>query len=167
MIPYPQFEKTTSKTVNLPATVTFSVNLPQPEMDDLLAYLPSYPLPMELSDKNPFVTIEVSEQTDTPSSAEGYKLEISKRGVNIKAKSATGAFYALQTLAQLARNGKKLPVTVIEDEPRFPYRGLHLDVSRHFFDKEHVKKQLDLVAVSYTHLDVYKRQSLSSRLCTG
>ncbi len=146
MIPYPQFEKTTSKTVNLPATVTFSVNLPQPEMDDLLAYLPSYPLPMELSDKNPFVTIEVSEQTDTPSSAEGYKLEISKRGVNIKAKSATGAFYALQTLAQLARNGKKLPVTVIEDEPRFPYRGLHLDVSRHFFDKEHVKKQLDLVA---------------------
>lgn len=146
MIPYPQFEKTTSKTIDLPSTVTFSANLPQPEMEDLLAYLPSYPIPMELSDEKPFVNIEVSEQTDSSSSAEGYKLEINKRGVSIKAKSATGAFYGLQTLAQLARNGKKLPVTVIEDAPRFPYRGLHLDVSRHFFDKEHVKKQLDLVA---------------------
>lgn len=117
MIPYPQFEKTTSKTVDLPAMVTFSANLPQAEMDDLLAYLPSYPLPMEPRDKNPFVTIEVSEQADSPSSTEGYELEIDKKGVSIKAKSATGAFYALQTLAQLARNGKKLPVTVIKDAP--------------------------------------------------
>ena len=146
MIPYPQFEKTTSKTVKLPPTITFSANLPQSDMDDLLAYLPGYSIPMKLSNETPFVSIEVSERSDSPASPEGYKLEISKRGVNIKAKSATGAFYGLQTLAQLARNGKELPVTVIEDEPRFPYRGLHLDVSRHFFDKEHIKKQLDLIA---------------------
>ena len=41
---------------------------------------------------------------------------------------------------------KELPVTTIKDEPRFPYRGLHLDVSRHFFNTDYVKKQIDLVA---------------------
>ena len=103
-------------------------------------------IPMKLVDKNPFVTIEITDATDNPITAEGYNLTVSKQGVNIQASSAAGAFYGLQTLAQLARNGKKLPVTTIKDEPRFPYRGLHLDVSRHFFNTDYVKKQIDLVA---------------------
>ena len=125
VVPYPQYAQTTSKTVELPSTVTFS---------------------MKLVDKNPFVTIEITDATDNPIAAEGYNLTVSKQGVNIQASSAAGAFYGLQTLAQLARNGKKLPVTTIKDEPRFPYRGLHLDVSRHFFNTDYVKKQIDLVA---------------------
>lgn len=148
IIPYPQFEKTSSKTVKLPSIVTFTANLPKNDMDDLLAYLPSYPLPLKLknneSNDTPFVSIKVA--PDSSISEEGYNLTINKKGINIEAKSATGAFYALQTLAQLARNGKELPVTTIKDEPRFPYRGLHLDVSRHFFNKEYVMKQLDLIA---------------------
>ena len=115
-------------------------------MNDLLAYLPDFAIPMKLVDKNPFVTIEITDATDNPIAAEGYNLTVSKQGVNIQASSAAGAFYGLQTLAQLARNGKKLPVTTIKDEPRFPYRGLHLDVSRHFFNTDYVKKQIDLVA---------------------
>lgn len=146
VVPYPQYAQTTSKTVELPSTVTFSTNLAKSYMNDLLAYLPDFAIPMKLVDKNPFVTIEITDATDNPIAAEGYNLTVSKQGVNIQASSAAGAFYGLQTLAQLARNGKKLPVTTIKDEPRFPYRGLHLDVSRHFFNTDYVKKQIDLVA---------------------
>ena len=146
VVPYPQYAQTTSKTVELPSTVTFSTNLAKSDMNDLLAYLPDFAIPMKLVDKNPFVTIEITDATDNPITAEGYNLTVSKQGVNIQASSAAGAFYGLQTLAQLARNGKELPVTTIKDEPRFPYRGLHLDVSRHFFNTDYVKKQIDLVA---------------------
>ena len=146
VIPYPQYAQTTSKTVELPSTATFSTNLAKSDMNDLLAYLPDFAIPMKLVDKNPFVTIEITDETDNPIAAEGYNLTVSKQGVNIQASSAAGAFYGLQTLAQLARNGKELPVTTIKDEPRFPYRGLHLDVSRHFFNTDYVKKQIDLVA---------------------
>ena len=77
---------------------------------------------MKLVDKNPFVTIEITDTTYNAIATEGYNLTVSKQGVNIKASSAAGAFYGLQALAQLARNGKELPVTTIKDEPRFPYR---------------------------------------------
>ena len=134
VVPYPQYTQTTSKTIR---TAIYGNLLDQsgenPDMNDLLAYLPDFAIPMKLVDKNPFVTIEVTDATDNPIAAEGYNLTVSKQGVNIQASSAAGAFYGLQTLAQLARNGKELPVTTIKDEPRFPYRGLHLDVSRHFF----------------------------------
>ena len=79
---------------------------------------------------------------------EAYRIEIVKKGVRLSANTETGIFYGLQTLLQLLNNGdnKTLPALTINDSPRFPYRGLHLDVSRHFFDKEFVKKQLDAMA---------------------
>ncbi|OUN71905.1 family 20 glycosylhydrolase [Barnesiella sp. An55] len=80
--------------------------------------------------------------------AEGYHLEIGKKGVKLSASTETGIFYGIQTLLQLLNNGdgKTLPAVTIADSPRFPYRGMHLDVSRHFYDKEFVKKQLDAMA---------------------
>ena len=79
---------------------------------------------------------------------EAYRIEIVKKGVRLSANTETGIFYGLQTLLQLLNNGdnKTLPALTINDSPRFPYRGLHLDVSRHFFDKEFVKKQLNAMA---------------------
>ena len=79
---------------------------------------------------------------------EAYRIEIDKKGVRLSANTETGIFYGLQTLLQLLNNGdnKTLPALMINDSPRFPYRGLHLDVSRHFFDKEFVKKQLNAMA---------------------
>lgn len=76
---------------------------------------------------------------------EGYTIKVTPRRAEIKASSAAGAFYALQTLRQLAADG---PVATgyIADEPRFAYRGVMLDVSRHFFDKEHVKRQIDILS---------------------
>lgn len=81
--------------------------------------------------------------TDIPD--EGYQLEIDKAGVRLTAKTETGLFYGKQTLLQLLTpNG--LPYVKINDQPRFPYRGLHLDVSRHFFNKEEVKKLMNVMS---------------------
>lgn len=81
--------------------------------------------------------------TDIPD--EGYQLEIDGAGVRLVAKTETGLFYGKQTLLQLLTpNG--LPYVKINDHPRFPYRGLHLDVSRHFFDKEEVKKLMNVMS---------------------
>jgi hexosaminidase len=80
---------------------------------------------------------------------EGYKLTITSHRITIIGKGA-GLFYGIQTLIQLfpveqsAIN--KLPCAVIADEPRFGYRGMMLDVSRHFFNVHEVEKILDVMA---------------------
>ena len=81
--------------------------------------------------------------------AEGYKLTITPRKITIIGKGA-GLFYGIQTLIQLFPVDQKiaanLPCLVINDEPRFGYRGMMLDVSRHFFTVSQVKKVIDLMA---------------------
>jgi hexosaminidase len=80
---------------------------------------------------------------------EGYRLTITPQNITIAARGA-GLFYGIQTLIQLMpaeRSGiAKLPCVQIEDYPRFGYRGLMLDVCRHFFSVEFVKKYIDLMA---------------------
>lgn len=82
---------------------------------------------------------------------EAYELEINKNQIVIKATSEAGLFYGLQSLIQIATDrsnyfSKTLPCVRIHDEPRFGYRGFMLDVSRHFFPKEFVKKQIDALS---------------------
>ncbi len=76
---------------------------------------------------------------------EGYELAVTKSGITIKASSQSGAFYAKQTLKQLHNNGT-IPCTQISDEPRLGYRGIMLDVSRHFFDNKEVFKLIDVMS---------------------
>src|SRR5881396_558574 len=89
---------------------------------------------------------------------EGYRLEVTPARVTIRALRPAGAFYAIQTLRQLLppailREAKvtgtawRMPAVSIEDYPRFTWRGLHLDVGRHFMPKEFVKKYIDLLAL--------------------
>ncbi|XHR92076.1 family 20 glycosylhydrolase [Mucilaginibacter sp. UC70_90] len=81
--------------------------------------------------------------------AEGYKLTITPRNIIIVGKDA-GLFYGIQTLLQLfpVENAAtyKLPCAIVEDSPRFGYRGMMLDVSRHFFTIPQVKKVIELIA---------------------
>ncbi|UEG52538.1 family 20 glycosylhydrolase [Mucilaginibacter daejeonensis] len=81
--------------------------------------------------------------------AEGYRLTISPQRITIAAKGA-GLFYGVQTLIQLLPIERaataKIPCARIEDMPRFGYRGMHLDVCRHFFSIEFVKRYIDLMA---------------------
>lgn len=78
---------------------------------------------------------------------EAYHLDIAPTGVMIKASGDAGHFYGIQTLRQLcSSNHRSLPCLHIEDAPRFRWRGMHLDVSRHFFDGQFVRRYIDLLA---------------------
>lgn len=88
---------------------------------------------------------------------EGYRLNVTAKKVEIQASTGQGAFYGLQTLLQLMPpqlSGTEatglavsIPNCVIDDEPRFGYRGMMLDVGRYFFPVEDVKRFIDLMAV--------------------
>lgn len=83
---------------------------------------------------------------------EGYRLAIGEN-LQLAGRKPQGVFYGVQTLIQLiydsgdSANAIVLPAMEIEDFPRFSWRGMHLDVSRHFFDKEFIKKYLDILAL--------------------
>ncbi len=79
------------------------------------------------------------------SKPEGYRLVVNGKGISLKAGTQAGLFYGKQTLRQLL-SSHGVPYVTIEDAPRFAYRGLHLDVSRHFFPKEEVHKLLDVMS---------------------
>ena len=80
---------------------------------------------------------------------EGYELSVRPDGISVRASSEAGRFYALQTLRQLAvpvDDRLAFPCLEIADAPRFGWRGVHFDDSRHFFGKAAVKRTLDLMA---------------------
>jgi hexosaminidase len=79
---------------------------------------------------------------------EAYRLDINSAGVRISASSEVGVYYGAQTLRQILEQKSDGSVAQVEirDAPRFRYRGLQLDVGRHFFDVAFVKKYLDVMA---------------------
>lgn len=94
---------------------------------------------------------------DSSLADEAYTLDIASDRLTVKASSANGFIYALQTIRQLLPveiylgtaspdAAWTLPCTSINDSPRFRYRGLHLDVSRHFFSTDEVKKIIDIMS---------------------
>jgi hypothetical protein len=95
--------------------------------------------------------------TDKSLPKEGYTLEVTPEKINIKAADYNGALYALQTLRQLLPNEVEstklvkcdwlVPSVTISDAPQYQWRGLMLDVSRHFFPKEYILKTLDRMAM--------------------
>jgi len=78
--------------------------------------------------------------------AEEYALKVSPGKIVVVGGSAAGVFYGIQTLIQAESGQKKLPGMTVRDQPAFAYRGMHLDVCRHFFDVAFVKRYLDLMA---------------------
>ncbi len=80
--------------------------------------------------------------------SEGYRLEVNQNQITLSASAQAGFFYGYQTLSKLIGNaqGTPIPALAIEDAPNFEWRGMHLDVSRHFFPVEDIKKYLDLMA---------------------
>ncbi|MEY4739938.1 MAG: hypothetical protein RLZZ05_1322 [Bacteroidota bacterium] len=88
---------------------------------------------------------------------EAYALNVTSKKIELQAKTGKGAFYALQTLMQLMPAqvyGKEqtavaltIPNCNIADEPRFSYRGLMLDVGRHYYPVDHIKRFIDLMAM--------------------
>ena len=85
--------------------------------------------------------------TDSSLTPEAYTLDISDKGVTIKASDGSGFFYALRTLEQLTADGTTVPALHIEDSPRFGFRGLLLDPSRYFIPKDELLKLIDCASM--------------------
>lgn len=102
--------------------------------------------------KNKVNAIVLAPQADAASLGdEAYAINVTTQTFTITGKPA-GQFYALQTLVQMLppdmKHGKaSLPAVTINDAPRFKYRGMHLDVSRHFSPVSFVKKYIDMMAM--------------------
>lgn len=102
------------------------------------------------------IQLSLSKELKDVKGNEGYEVTISSNRISIKAAQPAGIFYGLQTLRQLLppsvehatqqNNRWLIPTVSITDYPRFGWRGLLLDVSRHFFSKEFVKKYIDEMA---------------------
>ncbi|WP_439697508.1 family 20 glycosylhydrolase [Mucilaginibacter sp. AW1-7] len=99
--------------------------------------------------------ISIIKSTDITAS-EGYRLTITPKHVEILANSGAGVFHAIETIRQLLPvsiekgiTNKKLvlPALTIQDEPAYEWRGMHLDVSRHFFSISYLKKFIDRMAL--------------------
>ena len=88
---------------------------------------------------------------DRAGSEEHYRLTVGNGRITVAGHDAAGLFYGLQTLSQLLpveMTGAPVRISgvTIDDGPRFPYRGMHLDVGRHFFGPEFVKRYIDQLA---------------------
>ncbi len=134
-----------------------AVSIPQRSVDmlRLANQLIHHPLikDLKLVQKNGVANaIKLELATNTSASNEGYHLSVTSGGVLIKANTAAGLFYGIQSFTQLIpiTNNKgtySIPACEISDQPRFGWRGLMLDVSRHFFTVDEVKQYIDAMAL--------------------
>ncbi len=88
--------------------------------------------------------------SDSVAHQEGYQLLVSAEGIKVKAATAAGIFYGINSLSQLLSQKDQvtsIPFVRIFDAPRFEYRGMHLDVGRHYFPPSFIKKYIDGIAM--------------------
>ncbi|WP_270605114.1 family 20 glycosylhydrolase [Bacteroides ovatus] len=116
-------------------------------------YLKALPVQLKearMKDRKQMLFLLITPKIPQLPSPESYTLSVTSQRIEIRATSGAGLFYGMQTLLQLmqpASTGSySVPSVEIEDTPRFAYRGLMLDVSRHFSTKEFIKKQIDALA---------------------
>ncbi len=147
----------------LPADATISSDAESTDVAHLLAESMSSALgPLRIVASNGDIDVTVDDGL-VDLGDEGYRVQVDADGVRITSAGAAGLFYGGQTLRQLALGdpeapvdgattehgppaGRRLPMVTIEDHPRFEWRGIMVDVSRHFFGADVVKRQIDLVS---------------------
>jgi hexosaminidase len=160
-VPWPVKVEAAEGSFALSAETTIAVSDPrsaeQREIAELLqSYLtPATVKPVTIAEKKgprkaQANTIALVVNAKAPLGPEGYTLAVSPKGVLLEAAAPAGLFYGVQTLRQLLPRGTGVPAVVpavsIADEPRFRYRGLHLDVGRHLFPVDFIKKYIDLLS---------------------
>lgn len=145
-------------TLNASATIAFSQAEAKP-VAEMLAQKINRPTGFALkaaSAKTGSIQLSLNEPAQEQLGAEGYLLEATPKGIVLRANTSAGLFYAMHTLLQLfpadiesakpVQASWSVPVVRIVDYPRFGWRGIMLDVSRHFFSKEDVKTFIDQIA---------------------
>lgn len=153
IIPQPVTMKTLSGSFPITKTTTLIAKDAEDRktasiFNDYLQQVYGFKLPIKSAATKNHISFATLKFIKAPEHEEGYSLNVTKNGVNINGNSYAGTFYGMETLIQLlpADNVKPkasklaIPITFIEDYPRFAYRGMHLDVGRHFFPASFVKK---------------------------
>ena len=128
-------------------------------LENCLQALPVHLKKGKKKDTQNMLSLLITEKNHQLPSPESYTLSVTPQQILIRATSGAGLFYGMQTLLQLAQpsgaGSYSIASVEIEDTPRFAYRGLMLDVSRHFSTKEFIKKQIDALAyykINHLHL---------------
>ncbi|MCW3168405.1 family 20 glycosylhydrolase [Chryseobacterium sp. 09-1422] len=146
LIPYPQKVEFLKGEFVIPASFNVSNNLPVKETE----YLKNK-LKLKFSNaKNQDAHLLYSKlENQSKPNNEAYSIDISSNQIHIQSYTDQGYFLAIQTLIQLFETQKngKIPALQIEDSPKFAWRGMHLDVCRHFFTVEEVKQYIDYLAM--------------------
>ena len=101
------------------------------------------------------ISLVIDPKAKDISNTEGYAINITNKGIVVRGKTAAGVFYGCQTLRKTMPALKnadgtaviEMPAVAITDEPRFGYRGMHLDCSRHFYNASFVKQYIDMIAL--------------------
>ena len=131
------------------ASTSLWIEAPEADRSILAEYLQASPLALKLADSQSGnqVVLKQTDALEGITSPEGYVLSVNSDGVRIEALSGAGLFYGVQTLLQMAADAPEgMTAVTVKDEPCFEYRGIMLDVSRHFRSKEFVKRQIDLLS---------------------
>ena len=139
-----------------PIYYTVGVKAQAEYLQEVLAGSTGYDLILREGKGKKGISISIDEETVTKS--EGYQLTANSKGIRIVAHDPSGAFYGIQTLLQLLPSEVHSPLrhkdtewmvapVTITDAPNRPWRGMMLDVARYFYDKDFVKKYIDMMAM--------------------
>ena len=169
VIPIPQQIELSEGCFHLNGRTKIHMKIPRSERSLLFDNISASPLShIKYADETPRCNAIIFRMVDGISgveSPEGYRLTVASTSVTVEATAGVGLFYGLQTLLQLIAEDNSIPQITIIDEPRFAYRGLMLDVSRHFFDVDFVKKQIDAMAhYKLNHLHLHLTDAAGWRL---
>jgi hexosaminidase len=125
--------------------------------NDYLQKIHGFKLAVNKPASKNFIQFNTLRFIKAPEHKEGYSLNVTKNSIIVNGNSYSGTFYGMQTLIQLlpVDNHKpqtttyklNIPLVAIEDYPKFDYRGMHLDVARHFFPVSFIKKYIDYLAL--------------------
>ena len=173
IIPEPVSVKKNSGTFLLPSTISIEADV-KSEVNQVAAYLKEkisiptgLPVTVVSNTSKPTIALSLNKLKESNIGDEGYTLSVTANGITIKANNAAGLFYGVQTLLQLfpkeiesataVKNiNWTLPAVEIIDYPRFKWRGLMFDVSRHFFTKQEVMQYIDdMVRYKYNLLHLH------------
>ncbi|WP_317126791.1 glycoside hydrolase family 20 protein [Chryseobacterium indologenes] len=154
LIPYPQKIEFSQGEFILPEKIILDENLSKSEREYYSKYFGKFfTLTYGKKEKMQLISalfppsvVPLSEEQKK----EKYAIEISPANIVIRSYTDQGHFLALQTLIQIFeqyKDSKKIPAMKIEDEPKFAWRGMHLDVCRHFFTVDEVKQYIDYLAM--------------------
>ncbi|PZR56118.1 MAG: hypothetical protein DLM50_08970 [Candidatus Meridianibacter frigidus] len=148
IVPEPQSAKFNNQSYEWPriATVHSTAAGTSPAVAALARYVKPHGILIKPSDANLVAAVVFKDAHDPRLGREGYRLRVARDGIAIAANSGPGFFYGVQTLAQITHGALRSQIGAVRDWPAHSWRGIHLDVSRHFFDTHTVERYIDVAA---------------------